>query len=321
MADSRGLEASVLLSRRAFLGAAAAAGGTMLSGRLVQGAESGSPSAFRFVHMTDIHVQPELRGGEGFRAALAAAHALKPRPEFILTGGDLVFDALDQDEGRAKALFDLFTSICRDSDIPFRHCIGNHDVFGWGHKSKVGRDHPGYGKKMVQERLGLARTSYSFDHKGWHFCAVDDIVPKSGGGYEGAFSEETLDWLGRDLSEAKGRPTVLWAHIPVVSVCAFRDVDASDQPQTFAPRSRVCRNPKPILALLREHRVPLVLAGHLHENETLRYERTTHITQGAVSGAWWNGPRNLSPEGFGVIDVRGDGTFEHRYHEYGWKAG
>ena len=41
---------------------------------------------------------------------------------------------------------------------------------------------------------------------------------------------------------------------------------------------------------------------------------------GAVSGSWWKGPLQGVPEGFGVVDLRPDGTFEHRYEAYGWKA-
>ena len=47
---------------------------------------------FRFIFMTDIHVQPELSGDEGFKQAIQKVNKLKP--DFVITGGDLVFDAL-----------------------------------------------------------------------------------------------------------------------------------------------------------------------------------------------------------------------------------
>jgi hypothetical protein len=72
--------------------------------------------------------------------------------------------------------------------------------------------------------------------------------------------------------------------------------------------------------MMRRHKVNLALSGHKHENETIRYEHTTHIEDGAVSGAWWRGAHNGNPEGFGIIDVKPDGTFEHHYQTYGWKA-
>jgi 3',5'-cyclic AMP phosphodiesterase CpdA len=330
--ESSGVSRDRDVSRRELLGVigAAAAGLTLGRGRALLAADSTAgpttlPSEaaqpFRFVHLTDIHVQHELRGAEGFRRCVQAVHALEPRPDFILTGGDLVFDILSQSEERSRQLFDLFTSICKDSDIPWRHCIGNHDVFGWSSKGRIAPDHVSYGKKMAQERLGLERTTYSFDHKGWHFVAVDDIQPHAGGGYEGGFSEEDLHWLDRDLSAAGDRPKVLCMHIPIISVTVFRGVDVTGKNADITvSKGLVCRNPGPILDLLRRRKVTLALSGHKHENETLQYEKTTHIEDGAVCGAWWKGPHNGNPEGFGVIDVRPDGAFEHQYHTYGWVA-
>ncbi len=270
--------------------------------------------------MTDIHVQPELRGGDGLRQAIAVMHDLKPRPDFILTGGDNVFDSMDTAQERVTMLFDLFTSICRDSDIPVRYCLGNHDIFGIGKNSKVKKSNPLYGRAMASEKLGLAESTYSFDHKGWRFCVVDDIIPLPDGGYDGGFTPEIMDRVGADLKAAGDRPKVICCHIPIVSVSMFRSVDATDKDQTIPARSKFARNPGPIMTMMRENNVNLVLGGHLHENETMQYEKTTYINEGAISGAWWKGLRYLSPEGFGVIDAKPDGTFAHTYHTYGWKA-
>lgn len=310
------------ISRRGFLKVVGAAAGTALLPRAAgaAGTDAGQPQAFRFAHLADIHVQPERRAGEGFRKCLDAVHGLKPRPDFILTGGDLVMDVLNTNAGRAKALFDLYTKICGDSDIPIRQCVGNHDVFGWSSKGKIRPDHVAYGKKMVQERLDLARTTYSFNHKGWHFCVVDDIQPRKGEGYEGGFSDADLDWLSGDLAAARDWRKVICAHIPIVSVAVFRGSNAVKDPHVSVSKGMICRNPGPILALLRKHQVNLVLTGHLHQNETLRYDNTTHFGVGAVCGAWWKGPHHGNREGFGVIDVHADGTFEHHYRTYGWQA-
>jgi Icc protein len=313
---------SAVISRRSLLrtACAGAALAALPGGAWAREADLAAPVAFRIAHLTDIHVQPELRAGEGFRQCMAVAHELEPRPDLILTGGDLVMDALAHDEVRVKKLFDLYTSICKDSDIPIRQCIGNHDVFGWGSRKVVSPDNASYGKKMVQERLDLPRTTYSFDHKGWHFVMVDDIQPIKGEGYEGGFSDADLAWLETDLKAAGEKPRVLVTHIPVVSVSVFRGTKAESEQPVQLGDALICQNPGPILKVLREYKVNLVLAGHLHDNEVLQYEHTTHVGGGAVSGAWWKGPHRLSPEGFGVIDLRADGTFEHQYHTYGWKA-
>jgi len=302
--------------------AGAATVGAALAGRHVVAEPSQTPHAFRFVHMADIHVQPERRAGEGFRAALKAVHALDPRPDFILTGGDLVMDVAGTGHERADMLFDLYSRLCRDSDIPFRQCVGNHDIFGWHSEGRVSPDHPDYGTKMACDRLGLEKPTYSFDHRGWHFCVVNDVLPNPGDGqgYHGGIADEDLDWLDRDLAAAGNRPKVLCAHIPIISVVVFRRMDARDEDHMRIPRHWMSRNAGPILKLLNKHRVNLVLTGHQHQNERILLDGTTHVGQGAVCGAWWKGAHLGNREGFGILDVHPDGTFEHRYHAYGWQA-
>jgi Icc protein len=307
------------ISRREFVGGAAALGlGAMMAPAARAAAR---PEGFRFVHMTDIHIQPELKADEGFRKALAAVHELKPRPDFILTGGDLVMDSMETPEPRSKMLFDLFAAVCKDSDIPFRHCVGNHDIFGWGPRNRQSPAHPLYGEKMVQERLGLDETTYTFEHKGWTFAIVNDVVPRGEpGGYVGLFTAKVRDRLDRAFTAAGDAPKIVCNHIPVMSVAVYRRLDVPIDEALCITVPLVCNNSKPILEVFRKHKVNLAIAGHTHENETIAYEHTTFITDGAVSGAWWRGPRFLSPEGFGVFDVRPDRTFDHHYHTYGWKA-
>src|SRR5690349_14315289 len=109
------------VSRRSFLGGslAAAAAGLWLPSREVVAAEPAvaTPEAntgFRFVHLTDIHVQPELGASEGFAKCLKAVEALDPKPDFILTGGDLVYDC-SGDVNRAHMLFDLYKRVIADN--------------------------------------------------------------------------------------------------------------------------------------------------------------------------------------------------------------
>ena len=65
--------------------------------------------------MTDIHLQPERKGVEGFTMALQNANAL--RPDFIITGGDLVMDALAVDFERASSLFDLYNEVVKIANM------------------------------------------------------------------------------------------------------------------------------------------------------------------------------------------------------------
>ena len=54
--------------------------------------ETASKEHFTFAFLTDIHLQPELRATEGFKKAIAKVNELNP--DFVITGGDLIMDAL-----------------------------------------------------------------------------------------------------------------------------------------------------------------------------------------------------------------------------------
>ena len=84
--------------------------------------------SFSFAFMTDIHVQPERNATEGFRAAITEVNALKP--DFVITGGDLIMDALGVSFDRADSLYALYEEVSGDFNMPVYNTIGNHEVFG-----------------------------------------------------------------------------------------------------------------------------------------------------------------------------------------------
>ena len=141
-----------------------------------------STGSFKFVHLTDIHIEPELEAAKGFARCLDAAQSAKSAPDFIVTGGDLVFDALEVSPQRAKELFNLYKKVVADhTSLPVHPTIGNHDVFGWARKNGVTPATLEYGKAMVKDLLGLKETYYEFDHKGWRFFVLDNIQPDESG--------------------------------------------------------------------------------------------------------------------------------------------
>ena len=74
--------------------------------------------------------------------------------------------------------------------------------------------------------------------------------------------------------------------------------------------------------LFRKHpNVKLCISGHLHQIDRAEYRGVTYLSNPAVSGGWWNG-KHLGTFGemYTVLDLMPDGTFEHRYVSYGWKA-
>ena len=62
--------------------------------------------------MTDIHIQPEENAVAGFTQALDSVNKLNP--DFILTGGDLIMDALGQSYGRADSLYNLYMEVIKN---------------------------------------------------------------------------------------------------------------------------------------------------------------------------------------------------------------
>lgn len=315
-----------MISRRRFLGAAVATGAAAAmpwwAGRSAVRAAEPTP-ALRFVHLSDIHMRPELGAAKGLARCLEAVHGLRPRPAFILTGGDHVHDARNDSFEGAKAKFDLFTDVMKDTDIPIRYCVGNHDCFGWGPKSAVPTEHMAYGKKMLRDALGVDELTHAFDAGGWRLCVVDDILPTDFGGqrgYQGGFDEAAMDFVDRTFTDAGDRPKLLCTHIPITSAVAMTYSDDTASADRQLPTSLVCRNAKAILALLRKHRVQVALTGHLHQCEQTAYQHTTHLGQGAVCGKWWVGPNAGTAEGFGVIDLHPDGTYTHAYATFGWHA-
>ncbi len=72
-----------------------------------------------------------------------------------------------------------------------------------------------------------------------------------------------------------------------------------------------------VLEVLQRHPVKLVLAGHLHINESYCHKGIELANVGAVSGGWWEGPQDGCEEGYTLLDFRGE-QVSWRYVDYGW---
>lgn len=312
-------------TRRDWLrGFGAAFAGLIANGSIqrASSANEGGPAAsgFRFVHLTDIHVQPELRADEGMAACLSHVNQLTPRPDFILTGGDLVMDALEQGLERTALLFKLFTRVLKDNtDIPVYHCLGNHDVFGWGKKHGVTPETAGYGKKMFCDTFEYEKTYYSFDHKGWRFLVLDSVQPSDSQLYQGGLEPEQWAWLEEQLRQKPAEmPAVVVSHIPFLTVTVLPDTTQERQFRIGA--ASLCSGAQRMSLLLSRHNVRLAISGHIHMVDDVQYRGVRYVCDGAVSGAWWKGPNKGFSEGYGVFDVRDDGTTNYQYVSYEWKV-
>jgi hypothetical protein len=78
-------------------------------------------------------------------------------------------------------------------------------------------------------------------------------------------------------------------------------------------------NAHEVAPILERSNVKLVLAGHLHINETFLYKGIEYSTVGAVSGNWWKGARDGFEEGYARLEFRGE-QVSWEYIDYGWEA-
>jgi predicted MPP superfamily phosphohydrolase len=318
-------------SRRDFLAASAAllAAGS-LDRRAAAVPPAGPDGSLVVAHLTDAHVQPELQAQEGLAACLEHVHGLPRRPDLILGGGDMVMDVMANDRSRATLQKACFDAAFRDCRIPVRHCVGNHDIFGWN-KEKSGTDgtEADWGKKWALDLFGLERAAYSFDHGGWHFIALDGVQPNGDNGYLARLDDAQREWLAADLAAVPaGRPVLVWTHIPVVTVTGFTaDRNAGRTGETVISRGEMHADAPAVHRLLAESgKVRLCLSGHMHLLDRVEVDGVTYICGGAVSGGWWRGPHEPKetaarcPSGYGLVTLRPDGSFTHEYRSYGWKA-
>lgn len=272
--------------------------------------------SFRFVFMTDIHITPEKNADAGLTAAVNYINHMRPKPDFVITGGDLVFDALGQTPEKADSLNALYQRIMNGLDMPVYNCIGNHDNLGVYPGSGINPDSPRYGAAFFTDNMGLERPYYSFDFKKWHFVLLNSIGITAERTYTGHFDEKQLQWLKQDLKQMDpGKDVALVTHIPLYSAATF----FRNNSLAANTSDLVTDNSNEVMAICEPYQLKLVLQGHLHIVEDIGWKGTRFITGGAVCGAWWNGPYYGFDEGFVTVDVTSH-DFTWRYESFGWHA-
>lgn len=307
-------------------GAAAAAVKWSPLPRVAAGAEPAPPRrrSLRLAHLTDVHVQPERGASDGLAACLRHAQAHEDPPRLILTGGDAVMDVFGADADRAKAQADLWRRAWKaECSLPVEHCLGNHDVWGWDKQSsRTSGAEPRWGKRWALDLLGMDRPYRSFDRSGWHFVVLDSVSPAEGteAGYVARLDDEQFAWLEADLRATPATtPVLVLSHIPIVSVAAQMFGEQEKSGDWVIPRSWVHIDARRITHLFRRHpNVKLCLSGHIHTCDEVRFAGTTYVCGGAVCGNWWEGDIEGTDEGYGLVDLYDDGTFDVQYVAYGW---
>jgi 3',5'-cyclic AMP phosphodiesterase CpdA len=232
--------------RREFLKLAGLGGAVFASG--LAGCASmagGRQDEFYFVQLSDTHwgfKGPALNPDAGgtLQKAVAAVNALPEQPDFIVFTGDLTHTTDDPKE-RRRRLAEFRDIVAKLNNRNLRFMPGEHDASldnGQAWKEFFG---PSY---------------YSFDHKGVHFAAIDNVSDPAA-----RIGEAQLAWLKADLAKLpKETPIVVLTHRPLFDLMPQWDWATKDGAQA--------------IDILMAYPNVTVFYGHIHQEN---HHMTGHI--------------------------------------------
>jgi 3',5'-cyclic-AMP phosphodiesterase len=205
--------------------------------------------------ISDLHVRPEdsLAYGRVDTATFLARavdhlRRLEPRPDLVLTTGDLV-------DGGGREEYRHLRRLLAPLPMPVYLVAGNHD------------DRAALVDEFSDHRY-LPRSGeflhYVFDAGDLRVVVMDTVIPGKVGG---EVCDQRLGWLSARLTEAPRRPTVVVMHHPPFSTgIEFMDDYGFD-------------GGAPLGALIARHdNVEAMLAGHLHRRISVRWHGTVVTT-------------------------------------------
>ncbi|WP_214653018.1 metallophosphoesterase family protein [Mucilaginibacter segetis] len=268
----------------------------------------------RVGHLTDIHLKDEFSAPARFTSCLQHMQQQSPRVDFILNGGDVVFDMNKENLGTISKQWQLYNSVMQaQCSLPVKYCLGNHDIW-WNEND---RGEALYGKEFAMNQLGLQSPYYSFIQNGWKFILLDSVhLDIDGTWYIGKLGEAQFSWLENELNNTdKDMPVLVLSHIPILTAANLIEDDIVNKWVMLGGDMHT--DTAKIISLFYKHpNVKLCLSGHIHLREKLIYNNVAYICNGAVSGAWWEGNRRETAPGYGIIDLYADGSFSEVYMNY-----
>ena len=237
------------VNRRTFL-KIAGFGGVVFASRLARGAAAyASQDEFFFVQLSDTHWGYQGAANPDalvtLPKAVAAVNALDPQPDFIVFTGDLTHTTDDAAERRRRL-------------AKFREIAG-------GLKNRTVRFMPGEHDASLDRgeayREFFGATYYTFEHKGVHFIALDNVSDPAA-----RIGEEQLAWLKADLNK-QGRDAriVVLTHRPLFPLYPQWDWATRDGERA--------------IELLMPYRNVTVFYGHIHQEH---HYKTAHIEHHAA---------------------------------------
>jgi len=267
----------------------------------------------RIVFFSDVHARTEWETPRALDMAAAAINA--HRPELVVAGGDLITDGFQSAAATVEPRWRAYLEMHRALRARVEPVLGNHDLVAA--IPEDGSPPSADPRREFRRAFALDRTYRAVDAGGYRLLLLDSIsVVGDDDKYHGRIEPDQLRWLAAELETIdRSTPIVLATHLPLLT--GF--YQATEGATAAAPANRVVVNNREVLELFQDHNLLLVLQGHLHVAEMLRWRGTTFITGGALCGKWWRGAWHGTGEGFGVLTLRPD-RVDWEYHGYGWKA-
>ena len=202
---------------------------------------------FSFVQMSDTHVgfsgPANPTGTRAFERAVEMVNSLPQAPDLILFTGDLTHDT--EDSAQHEERMRRFQQIASRLRVRVHKAVpGEHDA---------GLD----GGALFRKFFG--DSSYSFDHRGVHFVALDNVSrakPEVGA--------ERIAWLEKDVARYSATtPIVVFTHRPLF--------DLKPEWEWFT------RDGDEVMKVLSGHENVTVLYGHIHREHVHVEPRSHHI--------------------------------------------
>jgi Calcineurin-like phosphoesterase len=236
-----------MIDRRDFLRlGVVGAGAVFVSGLARSAGASGAAAGgdFYFVQLSDAHwgyrgpANPDAQNT--LKKAVSLVNSLPVQPDFIVFTGDLTHTTDDPAE-RRKRLAEV-KQIVAGLKVKDRHFLpGEHDA---------SLDNGAAFKEF------FGPSNYTFDHKGVHFIALDNVSDPGG-----SLGDAQLAWLRQDLAtQGPAGRIVVFAHRPLFPLVPKWDWATRDGDKA--------------LALLMPHPNVTVFYGHIHQEN---HHMTGHI--------------------------------------------
>ncbi len=290
-------------------------GGALLIPSLALGnTTADKKKVLRIAHLTDIHLKNQFNAPERFTKCLHHVQQQSPKVDFVLNGGDIVFDINKENISTINDQWKLSHHIMQsECSLPVHYCLGNHDI--WWNEDDKGQAL--YGKQYSMDQLKLVKPYYSFTNSGWKFILLDSVhLDIDGTWYIGKLGDEQFAWLENELKTTDpAMPVLVMSHIPILTATNLIEDDIVNK-WVMTGGDMHTDTSKIIELFYKYPNVKLCLSGHIHLREKLVYNNVTYLCNGAVSGAWWEGNRRETAPGYGLIDLYADGSFDEQYVNY-----